>query len=110
MKVLVIDDDRSFPVEVLALLLGVCWPDSAVLAARTGEEGWRLFLQEAPDFVLLNVAVPGGRDVLRDFRHIYSYQAIQRPRADRGDSGCPPARWEGPNTMGALACQGALDT
>ena len=76
MKVLVIDDDRSVPVEVSAMLLGVRWPNSTVLTAQTGDEGWRLFQHEAPHIVLLNVAVPGGRDVLRDIRQLSSVPVL----------------------------------
>ena len=82
MKILVIDDDdHGLPVAVTNGLLLVQWldsrwRDSTVLAAPTGEEGWRLFQQEAPDFVLLNVAVPGGRDVLRDIRQMSSVPVV----------------------------------
>jgi DNA-binding response OmpR family regulator len=87
MKILVIDDDdHGLPLAVTGDVMlfqeqDSRWRDTTVLAAQTGEEGRRLLQQETPDFVLLNMAVPGGRDVLRDIRQMSSVPVV--PVVDR---------------------------
>jgi len=69
MKVLVVDDDADI-LQALSLSLGFRWPDCHVVCAPNGEEGLRLFREEKPDVVVLDIGLPGlsGLDVLHRLR------------------------------------------
>ncbi|MCL4541889.1 MAG: response regulator transcription factor [Chloroflexi bacterium] len=58
--------------EAVTVSLELHWQDSQILAARDGEEGLRLFFEEDPDVVLLDVSMPGknGFDVLKEIRQV----------------------------------------
>jgi DNA-binding response OmpR family regulator len=69
MKFLIVDDDDQIR-DVLAVGLQLCWPDTTILAAATGEQAMELFQAHEPELVLLDLALPGisGLDVLRSIR------------------------------------------
>ena len=69
MKVLVIDDDADI-LEALSLSLTFRWPDCEVLCAASGEDGLRVFREQKPDILVLDIGLPGlsGIDVLRRLR------------------------------------------
>jgi DNA-binding response OmpR family regulator len=71
MKILLIDDDVQI-LDALAVGLGLQWPESVVLAVRSGEEGLDAFFAHEPDLVVLDVAMPdrNGFDVLREIRRV----------------------------------------
>ena len=71
MKILIVDDDPHL-LDALALGLGLQWQDAIVLAARDGEEGLRLFYDQSPDVVVLDVRMPGkdGFAVLKEIRRV----------------------------------------
>jgi DNA-binding response OmpR family regulator len=69
MKILVVDDDPQMR-EALTISLELHWDDAAILAAKDGDEGLRLFAEHDPDVVLLDVSMPGkdGFLVLAEIR------------------------------------------
>jgi two-component system KDP operon response regulator KdpE len=71
MKILVIDDDATLR-EALVLSLNVQWSDCRVLAAEDGATGMRLFQEESPDAVVLDIGLPGmsGFEVLEQIREV----------------------------------------
>jgi two-component system, OmpR family, KDP operon response regulator KdpE len=58
MKILVVDDEPDV-VEVVNLCFSLRWPEAEVTAASTGEDALRLIEQDRPDFILLDVNLPG---------------------------------------------------
>ena len=71
MKILVVDDDPQI-LDAVTIGLQLQWRDSTVLAAADGEAGLRRFRDEAPDVVVLDVALPGldGFAVLQEIRRV----------------------------------------
>jgi len=57
MKILVIDDDARVR-EALVIGLQLQWDDAEVIEAGDGEAGLRVFLEQSPDVVLLDVTMP----------------------------------------------------
>jgi two-component system KDP operon response regulator KdpE len=68
-KVLLIDDDPEI-LDAVTVGLHFEWRDSNVLTATSGEEGLRLFFDESPDIVVLDLVIPdmNGFDILREIR------------------------------------------
>jgi two-component system phosphate regulon response regulator PhoB len=68
-KILVVDDEAEV-VDVVAVAARFQWPDVTTISAYGGEHGLELFYKEAPDVVVLDVAMPGttGFEVLRRIR------------------------------------------
>lgn len=58
MKILVVDDEPDV-VEVVNLCFSLRWPNAEVQSAGTGEEALKLIEQDRPDFVLLDINLPG---------------------------------------------------
>jgi two-component system KDP operon response regulator KdpE len=58
MKILVVDDEPDV-VEVVNLCFSLRWPEAEVTAAGTAEEAIRFIEQDRPDFVLLDINLPG---------------------------------------------------
>lgn len=56
-KLLIADDDRHVT-ELVAFSARMNWPDCQVLIASNGLEALRLFKEEQPDIVLLDVSMP----------------------------------------------------
>lgn len=56
-KVLVVEDDKNNMRLILKLLKSHGY--EAVIEAKTGEEGVRLALEEKPDFILMDIKLPG---------------------------------------------------
>jgi len=71
MKILVIDDDARVR-EALVIGLQLQWDDAEVIEAGDGEAGLRLFLEQSPDVVLLDVTMPerSGFEVLTEIRKV----------------------------------------
>src|SRR6476646_11281090 len=69
MKFLIVDDDPAI-VEALTIGLSFQWPTTEIFCAGDGEQGLRLFLQQAPDLTLLDIHLPGlsGWAVLAQIR------------------------------------------
>jgi len=69
MKILIVDDDHDL-LEALGLGLQLQWQDALVVTASDGEMALRLFDDEVPDVVLLDVGLPrlDGFEVLRRIR------------------------------------------
>jgi len=57
MKFLIVDDDVLLA-DALALGFKGLWPDAGVFTARNGVEALRLFAQEKPDLIVLDVNMP----------------------------------------------------
>ena len=77
MKVVVVDNDRRFR-EAIQISLQMQWQDAEVLTADDGESGIRLFLDELPDLVLLDLNTPrvDGLNVLRQIRQVSDVPVI----------------------------------
>jgi len=58
MKILVIDDEPDV-VEVVNLCFSLRWPEADVASAGNAEEGLKLVEQDRPDFILLDINLPG---------------------------------------------------
>ena len=68
-KVLIIEDDRK----IINYLLMYCEAEGwEVLTSRDGLEGWRMFQRATPDFVLLDLMLPGldGLEICRRIRAV----------------------------------------
>lgn len=70
MKILVVDDEPEV-VDIVALALSFHRPDYEVIKAKTGMEALRLFREESPDLLILDVSMPG----------INGFEVTQRIRA-----------------------------
>jgi len=68
-RILLVDDDPHIS-NALIVTLPLQWLGATVSAASSGEEGLRLFFEQTPDVVLLDVSLPGlsGFEVLRQIR------------------------------------------
>jgi two-component system KDP operon response regulator KdpE len=69
MKILVVDDEPDI-VEVVNLCFSLRWPEADVMATGTGEEALKLIEQDRPDFILLDINLPGidGFQVCQEVR------------------------------------------
>lgn len=69
MKILVVDDEPDI-IEVVNLCFSLRWPEAEVTAAGTGEEALKLIEQDRPDFILLDINLPGidGFTVCQEIR------------------------------------------
>jgi DNA-binding response OmpR family regulator len=77
MKVLLIDDDPEI-LDAVTVGFHFEWRDCTVLTATTGEEGLRLFYEQSPDIVVLDLVMPdvNGFDVLREIRRLSDVPVI----------------------------------
>jgi len=71
MKILVVDDEPDV-VEVVNLCFSLRWPEADVTATGTGEDAIRLIEQDRPDFILLDINLPGmdGFHLCQEIRSI----------------------------------------
>ena len=69
MKVLVIEDDAEI-VEFISIAFDVGWPGAEIISTHQGNTGVKLAKTEAPDAILLDLALPdiSGFDVLKQIR------------------------------------------
>ncbi len=56
-KILIAEDDEHVA-EIVAFSARMNWPDCQVIVARDGQEALKLFKEEQPDIVLLDVSMP----------------------------------------------------
>ena len=75
--ILVVDDDQQVR-DVLSVALPFQWEAATVVTAADGDEVLRLFSDENPDIVLLDVSLPGrsGFEVLREIRQVSDVPVI----------------------------------
>lgn len=71
MKVLVVDDEADVA-EIITLTFKMQWPACEVISASDGEAALKLFADERPDVVLLDVGLPGmsGFEVCERLRQV----------------------------------------
>lgn len=71
MKILLVDDDPEI-LDAVSVGLHFHWQDSTVLTAQTGAEALRVFYEEAPDLVVLDVTIPDstGFELLQEIRRV----------------------------------------
>jgi DNA-binding response OmpR family regulator len=69
MKILVIDDDKNI-VEAIQIGFQLQWQEVEVVSAVDGEQGIKMFYEENPDLILLDVMMPykDGYSVLKEIR------------------------------------------
>ena len=69
MKILVIDDDKNI-VEAIQIGFQLQWQEVEVISAGDGDQGLRMFYEENPDLILLDVMMPykDGYSVLKEIR------------------------------------------
>ncbi len=58
MKILVVDDEPDV-VEVVNLCFSLRWPEADVMSASNGDDALKLVEQDPPDFILLDLNLPG---------------------------------------------------
>ena len=77
MKILVVDDDPQI-LDAVTVGLQLQWQDATVLAASDGEQGLRVFYEQDPDVVVLDVTMPrkNGFEVLQDLRRVSDVPVI----------------------------------
>jgi DNA-binding response OmpR family regulator len=71
MRLLIADDDTHVA-HLVAQSVGALWPGCAVTIAPDGREALRLFAEEAPHLVILDVSMPppDGLEVCRRIRQV----------------------------------------
>lgn len=69
MKALIVEDSSEV-VETISLLLSIRWPDCTVISTERGHEAPYLVETEAPDVVILDLALPDvdGLEVIQEIR------------------------------------------
>lgn len=69
MKILVIDDDKNI-VEAIQIGFQLQWQEVEVISAGDGDQGLKMFYEENPDLILLDVMMPykDGYSVLKEIR------------------------------------------
>jgi two-component system KDP operon response regulator KdpE len=77
MKILVIDDDTQIR-DAVAVGVQLQWQDATVLTAADGEAGVKVFYEQNPDVVVLDVTMPrkNGFEVLQDIRRVSDVPVI----------------------------------
>jgi two-component system, OmpR family, KDP operon response regulator KdpE len=77
MKILVVDDDPQI-LDAVTVGLQLQWQDAEVLAATDGEQGLKVFYEQDPDVVVLDVTMPrkNGFEVLQDIRRVSDVPVI----------------------------------
>jgi DNA-binding response OmpR family regulator len=70
-KFLIVDDEETI-LDALSVVLRLQWQDATVIQAVDGEDGLRAFFESDPDFVILDIAMPGrsGLEVLQHIRRV----------------------------------------
>ncbi len=69
MKILVIDDDKNI-VEAIQIGFQLQWQEVEVVSAGDGDQGLKMFYEENPDLILLDIMMPykDGYSVLKEIR------------------------------------------
>src|SRR5918911_5538488 len=77
MKILVVDDAPQI-LDAVTVGIQLQWQDATVLSASDGEQGLKVFYDEDPDVVLLDVTMPrkNGFEVLQDIRRVSDVPVI----------------------------------
>ncbi len=77
MKILVVDDDPQI-LDALSVGFQLQWRDADVFSAADGEVGLKLFYDQVPEVVLLDVGLPGrsGFEVLQEIRRVSDVPVI----------------------------------
>ena len=77
MRILLVDDERDL-LEITSTIFRLHWAQSDLLSASDGEEALRRFFDDAPDLIILEVAMPrlSGLDVLRRVRQVSNIPVI----------------------------------
>ncbi len=77
MKILVVDDDPQI-LDAVTVGLQLQWQDATVLAATDGEHGLKVFYEQDPDVVVLDVTMPrkNGFEVLQEIRRVSDVPVI----------------------------------
>jgi two-component system KDP operon response regulator KdpE len=77
MRILLVDDEPDL-LEVTSTIFTLHWGQSEILCASDGEEGLKRFFDDEPDFMILDVSMPGlsGLDVLRRVRQVSTIPII----------------------------------
>ncbi|QGG47807.1 response regulator [Heliorestis convoluta] len=77
MKILVIDDSQVYRSQMIRLLRELL-PDAEFITAGDGIEGYYSYLREKPDYILLDLLMPGmtGQEVLQKIREEDPYQPV----------------------------------
>jgi two-component system KDP operon response regulator KdpE len=77
MNILVVDDDPQI-LDAVTVGLQLQWQDAEVLSATDGEQGLKVFYEQNPDVVVLDVNMPrkNGFEVLQDIRQVSDVPVI----------------------------------
>jgi DNA-binding response OmpR family regulator len=76
-KILIVDDEQRL-LDALSIGFQFQWQEAVVVTAHNGEEGLRLFYDQTPDVVLLDVGMPSmsGFEVLQEIRRVSDVPVI----------------------------------
>ncbi len=83
MKILVVDDDPQI-LDAVTVGIQLQWQDATVLAASDGEQGLKVFYEQNPEVVVLDVTMPrkNGFEVLQDIRRVSDVPVIMLTARD----------------------------
>ncbi|OQB14394.1 MAG: chemotaxis-specific methylesterase [Firmicutes bacterium ADurb.Bin193] len=70
MKILVVDDSQ-FVQKYMSKLLKEQFPNSELFLAGLGEEAYKIYQQEKPDYIITDLLMPGidGKMLIKLIRH-----------------------------------------
>ncbi|KAB2954563.1 response regulator [Heliorestis acidaminivorans] len=77
MKILIVDDSQVYRTQLVRFLKELL-PEAEYITAGDGVEGYYTYLRESPDFVLLDLLMPGmtGQEVLKKIKEEDPYQPV----------------------------------
>lgn len=77
MKILVVDDDDNI-LRAVSIGLQFQWQDAEVITARDGDSALKIFFDQAPDIILLDINLPllSGFSVLQEIRRVSEVPVI----------------------------------
>ena len=57
MRILIIEDNKEV-VNVLCLIMSLCWPSATIVSSQTGSDGLRSAQEVPPDVIVLDLGLP----------------------------------------------------
>jgi two-component system KDP operon response regulator KdpE len=72
MRILIIEDNKEV-INVLCLIMSLCWPGATIVSSQTGSDGLRSAQEVPPDVIILDLGLPDtdGFTLLEKLRSFY---------------------------------------